>query len=90
MTIGEKIKTARENKKFSQQYISEQIPMNQSNYSKIERDLQEPNLFQLKRIVEILEIDINDLLQLSNDTVTSNEIDFAKEIKTVYKKYFKK
>jgi transcriptional regulator with XRE-family HTH domain len=90
MTIGEKIKDARENKNFSQKYISEQIPMNQSNYSKIERDLQEPNLFQLKRIVEILEIDINDLLQLSNDTVTSNEIDFAKEIKTVYKKYFKK
>ena len=37
---------------INQQDMAERIPMNQSNYSKIERDLQEPNLEQLKRIVE--------------------------------------
>ena len=49
---------------MSQQEISQLIPMNQSNYSKIERNLQEPSLYQLKRIVEILNIDLYAILDL--------------------------
>ena len=54
MEIGEKIRNAREDLDLSQREVAIQIPMNQSNYSKIERGLQQPSLDQLKRICEIL------------------------------------
>jgi len=94
MTFGEKIKNAREDKNYSQKYVAELIPMSQSSFSKIERNILEPNLYQLKRIVEIIELDLNNLLDIKDDIKTetkqSTEINFANEIKSLYKKYFNK
>ena len=59
MKIGEKIRNKREDMDLSQKDMAKLIPMNQSNYSKIERDIQEPNLEQLRRICQILKIDWN-------------------------------
>ena len=44
MTLGEKIRNAREDMDLLQSDMAKLIPMNQSNYSKIERDIQEPNI----------------------------------------------
>ena len=57
MNVGEKIKNAREDMDLSQADVAREIPMSQSGYSKIERGAQEPNLNQLRRICEILNID---------------------------------
>ncbi len=65
MDIGTKIKNAREDKDIYQKDMAKLIPMNQSNYSKIERNFQEPNMYQLKRIAEILNIDLNSLLDIN-------------------------
>ena len=73
MDVGTKIRHAREDRDLTQQEIAQMIPMNQSNYSKIERNIQEPNLFQLKRIVEILNIDIYDLLEIEYRTIAKND-----------------
>ena len=56
MNIGEKIRNTREDMDLSQEDVAGQIPMSQSGYSKIERGIQEPSLYQLKRICEILKI----------------------------------
>lgn len=72
MTIGEKIRNAREDMDLSQRDMANLIPMNQSNYSKIERDIQEPNLEQLRRICQILNIDPRYLLQLGEYAVTTD------------------
>lgn len=64
MTLGEKIRNAREDLDLSQSEIAKLIPMNQSNYSKIERNIQEPNIEQLKRICQILKLDPRYLLDL--------------------------
>lgn len=64
MTLGEKIRSAREDLGFKQSEVAEQIFMTQSNYSKIERDVQEPNIEQLKRICRILKLDPRYLLDL--------------------------
>lgn len=64
MKIGQKIRNAREDKDLSQSDMARLIPMNQSNYSKIERDVQEPNLEQLKRICQILNLDPRYLLEI--------------------------
>ena len=66
MTIGSKIRNAREDMDLSQYDMSRLIPMNQSNYSKIERDIQEPNLEQLRRICIILKLDPRYLLNLGD------------------------
>ncbi|MBE6702766.1 MAG: helix-turn-helix transcriptional regulator [Ruminococcaceae bacterium] len=64
MSIGQKIRNAREDKDLSQYDMAKQIPMNQSNYSKIERDVQEPSIEQLRRICQILKLDPRYLLSL--------------------------
>lgn len=88
MKIGQKIRNAREDKDILQKDMAALIPMNQSNYSKIERDIQEPSLYQLKRIVEILELDINELLEIRPPNETA-DLHFAEEVKRAYKKYYK-
>ena len=88
MKIGQKIKDAREDLDLLQKDMAERIPMNQSNYSKIERDLQEPNLWQLKRIVEILNLDIRELLDIHGPAAEVNTR-FAEDVKRLYRKYYK-
>ena len=64
INIGEKIRNRREDMDLSQRDIAKLIPMNQSNYSKIERDIQEPSMEQLRRICQILKLDPRYLLNL--------------------------
>ena len=90
MKIGDKIKNAREDMDLSQNDVAALIPMNQSNYSKIERDLQEPSIDQLRRICQILHLDPNYLLNLGNyEQITKNDLEFLEEIKLLIQKYNK-
>lgn len=73
MNIGEKIRNIREDMDLSQSEISKLIPMNQSNYSKIERNLQEPSMEQLRRICQILKIDPRYLLDLGEFELISQK-----------------
>lgn len=88
MHIGEKIKNAREDMDLSQRDIAALIPMNQSNYSKIERDIQEPNLDQLRRICQILNLDPRYLLNLGDySAITEEDMKLLKDAKQLIKKY---
>lgn len=73
MTLGEKIRNAREDMDLSQLEIAKLIPMNQSNYSKIERNIQEPSIEQLTRICRILRLDPRYLLDLEELEFISTE-----------------
>ena len=82
MNIGEKIRNAREDMDLSQRNMANLIPMNQSNYSKIERDVQEPNLEQLRRICQILNLDPRYLLNLGDYTsITEADMKLLKDAK---------
>lgn len=64
------------------------IPMNQSNYSKIERGMQEPNVEQLRRICQILKLDPRYLLDLGDfEFVSVRDIKLLTDIKELIKKY---
>ena len=88
MNIGEKIRNAREDMDLSQRDMANLIPMNQSNYSKIERDIQEPNMEQLRRICQILRLDPRYLMDLDKyDQITENDMKILKEIKNFIREH---
>lgn len=88
-SFGEKVRDYRKDKDISQKEMAALIPMNQSNYSKIELDKQEPNLFQLKRIAEILDISVDKLLDINRKTVSIEQIKkLQKDLDKLFNKLF--
>ena len=62
------------------------IPMNQSNYSKIERDVQEPSLEQLRRICQILKLDPRYLLNLEEfESLSAADMQLLADVKAFIK-----
>ena len=91
MNIGDKIRNAREDMDMLQSDMARLIPMNQSNYSKIERNIQEPSIEQLRRICQILKLDPRYLLGLEEfETITEEDIKLLFEIKKLVRKEEKK
>ena len=90
MNFGERLRNIREDKDMTQQQVADLIPMNQSNYSKLERNIQQPSLQQLIRIIEIFGITLDELLGIDSSIYLEKKIsDFEKEVTTIYEKYFK-
>lgn len=87
--FGEKIRNYRIDMDLSQKEIAGMIPMNQSNYSKIERGLQEPSIYQLRRISEILHVSVDVLLNIDRASFDEEKLNnFQKELNDLYHKYF--
>jgi transcriptional regulator with XRE-family HTH domain len=88
MTYGEKIRNAREDLDLSQRDMAQLIPMNQSNYSKIERGIQEPSMEQLRKICLILKLDPRYLLNIDiYSTITPEDIKLLNDIKEFIKSH---
>ncbi len=87
MTLGQKIRNSREDHDLTQIQMADQIPMSQSSYSKIERDVLIPSLEQFKRICEILSLDPRYLLEIDEfEMITGEDIKLINQIKRLYKK----
>lgn len=88
-SFGQKIRDYRTDMDLSQKEIAALIPMNQSNYSKIERGLQEPNIYQLRKISEILRVSVDELLGIDRASFDEEKLNnFQKELNDLYHKYF--
>ena len=88
MNIGDKIRNKREDMDLSQNDMANLIPMNQSNYSKIERNIQEPSIEQLRRICQILQLDPCYLLNLEKfETLSDSDIKLLTDIKEFIKNH---
>ena len=88
LSLGEKIRNAREDLDLLQSDMARLIPMNQSNYSKIERGVQEPNMEQLRRICQILKLDPRYLLDLESfEMLTADDLQLLGDVKKLIKKY---
>jgi transcriptional regulator with XRE-family HTH domain len=82
MTLGEKIKIARSQKKLSQQELSEAVGIHQKNISKYEKDLVIPSATTLKSIADALEV-TTDYLLGNGDAGTIKDIALLKQFKDV-------
>ena len=88
MDFGTKIRNAREDLDLSQRDMARLIPMNQSNYSKIERGVQEPSMEQLRRICQILNLDPRYLLDFDEfEFLSTEDRALLKDIKKIITKY---
>ena len=86
MDFGKKIRDTREDMDLSQYDMAKLIPMNQSNYSKIERGVQEPNMEQLRRICQILKLDPRYLLDLGElETISAADMKLLADTKAFIK-----
>jgi len=67
---------------LSQRDVASLIPMNQSNYSKIERDVQQPSMEQLRRICQILKLDPRYLLGLDKfEMISAADMKLLSDVK---------
>ena len=88
MDFGIKIRNAREDMDLLQSDMAKLIPMNQSNYSKIERGIQEPSMEQLRRICQILKLDPRYLLNLNEfESISNEDKKLLKDIKKLIENY---
>lgn len=70
MTLGEKLKKARINKNFTQEYLAEVLNVSQKTYSNFENDKSKPAFAQVEDIAKHLDVSVLDFL--SGDSVTIN------------------
>lgn len=82
MSVGNNIKKLRELRNYTQTYMSIQLEISISAYSKIERNETKISLKRLEQISEILNVSVNGIIQfdekiLLNNT-KSNENDIGK------------
>ena len=61
VTFGHNLKAARKNSKISQRDFAERLQTTQQRVSEWERDKVEPSLFNIIKILKILEISFEDL-----------------------------
>lgn len=60
------IKKKRESKFILQKTIAKKIPISKSSYSKLENGNKKLNFFLIKRLSELLDIDLNQIKDLDN------------------------
>ena len=86
-TVGFKIKKFREQKNYTQAYMSDKLNISQNTYSKIETGGIKLTVERLKQIADILEIPIEDLVKNENQSFNfhnSNIEKFYGYIETVH------
>jgi transcriptional regulator with XRE-family HTH domain len=69
MEVHEKIRFLRESKDWSQEDMAEKLSMSVSGYSKIERGETKVAVSKLKKIAEIFEVDVIELMSVGEKNV---------------------
>lgn len=82
---GENIKTLREIKNLTQDYVASQLSMSIANYSNIESGKTDVTLTRLQQIAKVLEIDYRQILNLDKDQLFNKP--YFKQINTLSADY---
>jgi transcriptional regulator with XRE-family HTH domain len=77
MTLGEKLKKARINKNFTQEYLAEVLNISQKTYSNFENGKTKPDFSQVEDIAKALEVSVLDFLSGDNITINSTNGDHS-------------
>lgn len=85
MTFGDKLREARKNKGYTQEQIAHLLGIAKSTYTGYEKGVREPDLFKIKRLVEVLDVDSSWLLGVddSPSSITAAEYQAIKKYRTL-------
>ncbi len=72
MQIGKKLKSARFEKNYTQEYIASVLNISQKTYSNFENNITQPNINQLQQIAKALDKNILDFLPNEKSNLTHN------------------
>lgn len=81
--VGNNIKKIRKERNISQKDMAKKLNMPSSTYSNYENNNREPNAATLKKIANILNVDINDLLNISTSNNNPSEKYLSDDISTI-------
>ena len=81
--VGNNIKRIRKQKNISQKDMAKKLNMPSSTYSNYENNNREPNAATLRKIADILNVDISDLLNLNSPENESSEKYLSDDINTI-------
>lgn len=70
---GHTIRQHRQNKKYTQEYMAEQLGISQNAYFKIETDQTKLKVDVLNQIAKVLEVDPSELLNASGEKYSINQ-----------------
>lgn len=85
MTFGDKLREARKNKGYTQEHIAHLLGIAKSTYTGYEKGVREPDLFKIKRLVEVLDVDSSWLLGVddSPSSITAAEYQAIKKYRAL-------
>lgn len=85
MTFGDKLREARKNKGYTQEQIAHLLGIAKSTYTGYEKGVREPDLFKIKRLVEVLDVDSSWLLGVddSPSSITAAEYQVIKKYRAL-------
>ena len=81
--VGNNIKRIRKQKNISQKDMAKKLNMPYSTYSNYENNNREPNAATLRKIADILNVDISDLLNINSQENESSEKYLSDDINTI-------
>ena len=76
MKLGEKIKQLRKSKGISQEELASMLKINRNYLSRIETGKSEPTSSILKHIAEIFSIDLNSLLDITDEDKNTDKVKY--------------
>lgn len=76
MKLGEKIKQLRKSKGISQEELASMLKINRNYLSRIETGKSEPTSSILKNIAEIFSIDLNSLLDITDEDKNTDKVKY--------------
>ena len=85
MTFGDKLREARKNKGYTHEQIAHLLGIAKSTYTGYEKGVREPDLFKIKRLVEVLDVDSSWLLGVddSPSSITAAEYQAIKKYRAL-------
>ena len=85
MTFGDNLREARKNKGYTQERIAHLLGIAKSTYTGYEKGVREPDLFKIKRLVEVLDVDSSWLLGVddSPSSITAAEYQAIKKYRAL-------
>jgi transcriptional regulator with XRE-family HTH domain len=89
MSVNEKIRLIREAKGLTQEQAAEKLDMSPSAYGEIERGENDPKLSKLQKIADIFEIELSELIRLTEkENLTINVTNYQENGKFTKSKVY--